>query len=85
MFRLKGVGMKAKRFLPATDEVAINNLTAALRRGPENLNKTEFLSAYFSMAFLYPGFHPDSMEDWTKTGFGYETRSGTARGARRNQ
>lgn len=35
------------------------HLNSALRKGPDELTKTEFVRGWGSLTFLYPGLHPD--------------------------
>lgn len=56
--------MEGNLFLPQSDEIAMNCVKKALQEPLGGLSKVDFMKAYCSMVFLYPGFHPDSMDDW---------------------
>ncbi|HWQ90043.1 MAG TPA: hypothetical protein VN673_00110 [Clostridia bacterium] len=44
--------------------MAEKHLRAALRGAVRRMPKRDFLRAYCSLAYLYPGFHPDCIDDW---------------------
>jgi len=52
-------------YIPASRTIAEIEIAAALEKPLEKLSKREFLKAYCSVAYLYPGFHPDDWEAWT--------------------
>lgn len=51
-------------YIPPSLRVAERHLKAALTSNVEKLSKLDFMKAYCSLAYLYPGFHPDSIDDW---------------------
>jgi len=55
--------MKSTIYIPPSCKAADEHLMVALRRGPKTLNKAEFIRAWCSLAYLYPGLHPDGYED----------------------
>jgi hypothetical protein len=55
--------MKSKIYIPPSCERADKHLSAALTGSPSNLTKLEFIRAWCSLAYLYPGLHPDGYED----------------------
>jgi len=56
--------MKDCIYIPPSAATAEGHLRSALASKLETLSKQEFMKAYCSVAFLYPGFHPDDWEDW---------------------
>ena len=56
--------MKDYIYIPATRDAAMRHVRSALRGGVRKMPKRDFLNAYCSLAYSYPGFHPDSMDDW---------------------
>ena len=62
------MSMNAERksyiYIPPSCKVAERHLKAALRKPLERLTKKEFMKAYCSVAYLFPGFHPDSWDEW---------------------
>jgi hypothetical protein len=56
--------MKDYIYIPHSREAAERNLQRALAKGLAEISKIDFLKAYCSVAYLYPGFHPDDWEDW---------------------
>ena len=50
--------MKSQIYIPPSCKTADKHLGLALSR-PENLSKTEFMRAWCSLSYLYPGLHPD--------------------------
>lgn len=51
-------------YVPPSVNAAEKHMKAALSGRIESLPKREFLRAYCSLVYLYPGFHPDCWEDW---------------------
>ena len=51
-------------YIPPSLRVAEKLLKQALTSDVKKLSKTDFMKAYCSLAYLYPGFHPDSIDDW---------------------
>lgn len=51
-------------YIPPSERVAEKHLRAALRGAVRRMPKRNFLKAYCSLAYLYPGFHPDGIDDW---------------------
>jgi hypothetical protein len=51
-------------YIPRSRETAERHLRSALRGGVRGVPKRDFLKAYCSLAYLYPGFHPDCIDDW---------------------
>ena len=56
--------MKGSIYIPASRKAAEKHLQQALTESLESLPKGVFMKAYCSLAYLYPGFHPDGVEDW---------------------
>jgi hypothetical protein len=55
--------MKDYIYLPPSRKTAEKHLNSALGRRAQGMSKREFLKAYCSLAYLYPGFHPDDIDD----------------------
>jgi hypothetical protein len=51
-------------YIPPSLQAAEKHLKAALDSDVEKLSKLDFMKAYCSLAYLYPGFHPDAIDDW---------------------
>ena len=51
-------------YIPPSKRAAERHLCGALSAKIEVLPKREFMKVYCSLAYLYPGFHPDDIEDW---------------------
>lgn len=51
-------------YIPPTSRTAERHLRRALAAEIKELSKRDFMKAYCSLAYRYPGFHPDDMEDW---------------------
>jgi hypothetical protein len=51
-------------YIPASAEAAERHLRIALSGRLRAMAKREFLRAYCSLAYTYPGFHPDCIGDW---------------------
>ena len=51
-------------YIPPSLRAAEKHLKQALASDLEKLSKQDFMKAYCSLAYLYPGFHPDGIEDW---------------------
>lgn len=56
--------MKAYIYIPPSERAAKRHLERAMAGRMEMLPKMAFMKAYCSMAYLYPGFHPDDLEGW---------------------
>lgn len=56
--------MKERIYLPPSAATAERHLRSTLGSKLESLPKHAFMKAYCSVAYLYPGFHPDAWEDW---------------------
>ena len=56
--------MKRRIYIPPSAESAQRHLRRVPAARMEGLGKQEFMKGYCSLAYLYPGFHPDGMEDW---------------------
>jgi hypothetical protein len=57
--------MKEYIYIPPSEKTAKKHLDRALAGKLEGLPKRDFMRAYCSVAYLFPGFHPDDWEDWT--------------------
>lgn len=55
--------MKTFHFIPDSARTAATQLRFALAQPLENLPKAEFIRAWSSIAYLFPGLHPDGFED----------------------
>jgi len=51
-------------YIPPSKRAAMKHLRLALRSAVRKMPKRALLSAYCSLAYLYPGSHPDGIEDW---------------------
>ena len=60
----KPESMQSTVFVPSSSAIARSCVEEALDYGPENLDTADFLKAYHSLVYLYPGIHPESMDDW---------------------
>lgn len=59
-----GARRKDYLYIPPSAEAAERHLKGALEQSVESLGHRDFLNAYCSVAYLYPGFHPDDWELW---------------------
>jgi len=50
-------------YIPRSLRAAARNLRLALREPVEKLPAREFIRAWCSVSYLYPGLHPDGYED----------------------
>ena len=55
--------MKTFHYIPDSAKTAATQLRSALAQPLENLSKTDFVRAWASIAYLFPGLHPDGFED----------------------
>ena len=55
--------MKTFLFIPDSAKTAATQLRSALTQPLENLSKADFVRAWSSIAYLFPGLHPDGFED----------------------
>jgi hypothetical protein len=51
--------MKSEIYIPPSCKTADKHLELALNRHPKALTKTQFVRAWCSLAYLYPGLHPE--------------------------
>src|ERR1043165_6493966 len=51
--------MKTEIYVPSSGRTAERNLALALKRKLRFLKKSDFVRAWCSLAYLYPGLHPD--------------------------
>ena len=51
-------------YIPPSEKSAKKHLERALAAKLERLPKGDFMKAYCSLAYRYPGFHPDGIENW---------------------
>jgi len=51
--------MKSEIYIPPSSRAAEKHLSLAFQRKPPSLTTTEFVRAWCSLAYLYPGLHPD--------------------------
>lgn len=51
-------------YIPPSMRAAEKHLKAALACDVEKMAKPDFMKAYCSLAYLYPGFHPEGIDDW---------------------
>lgn len=51
-------------YIPPSRKAAEKRLSSTLRGAVRKMAKRDFLKAYCSLAYLYPGFHPDGIDDW---------------------
>jgi hypothetical protein len=56
--------MKDYIYIPPSRKTAEKHLNSAVTGRVRGLSKRDFLKAYCSLAYLYPGFHPDGIGDW---------------------
>src|SRR5262245_13528032 len=63
--------MKREIYIPPSSRTAEKHLTLALKHKLRSLTKVKFLRAWCSLAYLYPGLHPDGYQScdsgWPKT------------------
>ncbi len=57
--------MKESIYIPPSAATAERYVRSTLANELESLPKHDFMKAYCSVAYLYPGFHPDEWQDWT--------------------
>jgi hypothetical protein len=55
--------MKAFYFIPDSARTAAMQLRFALAHHLENMSKPDFVRVWSSIAYLFPGLHPDGFED----------------------
>src|SRR6266481_2091455 len=55
--------MKRELYIPPSCKAAVKHLAIALRCKLQNLGNAEFVRAWCSLAYLYPGLHPDGYWD----------------------
>jgi hypothetical protein len=55
--------MKTIYYIPDSARTAATQLRLALAHPLENLSKAEFIRAWSSIAYLFPGLHPDGFGD----------------------
>ncbi len=55
---------RARIYIPPSEKRAKKHLQRALAGKLETLPTGDFMKAYCSLAYLYPGFNPDAIEDW---------------------
>ncbi len=60
--------MRSYIYIPPSERVARQHVDRWLAGKPEELPKADFMKAYCSLAFLYPGFHPDEIANWQGPG-----------------
>jgi hypothetical protein len=51
--------MKIQIYIPPSGRTAEKHLSTAFKRKLQTLTKIEFIRAWCSLAYLYPGLHPD--------------------------
>ncbi len=56
--------MRSYIYIPPSRNAAERHLRSALRGAVRRMPKRHFLKGYCSLAYLYPGFHPDEIDDW---------------------
>jgi hypothetical protein len=56
--------MKDYIYVPPSMKTAERHLNSALGERIREMSKRDFLRAYCSLAYLYPGFHPDGIDEW---------------------
>ena len=54
--------MKSAIYVPPSCRTAEKHLSTAFNRELQTLTKTEFVRAWCSLAYLYPGLHPDGYD-----------------------
>ena len=60
--------MKTFHFIPDSARTAAKQLRFALAQPLEKLSRADFIRAWSSIAYLFPGLHPDGFED-TESGW----------------
>ena len=55
--------MKTFHYIPDSNRAAAAQLRIALAQPLETLPKPDFIRAWSSVAYLFPGMHPDGFED----------------------
>jgi hypothetical protein len=55
--------MKSHIYIPESKKEAAENLRRSLAHPLPQLPKTDFVRAWSSIAYLFPGLHPDGFED----------------------
>ena len=55
--------MKTFHYIPDSARTAAKQLRFALAQRLENLSKADFVRTWSSVAYLFPGLHPDGFED----------------------
>jgi len=55
--------MKTFHYIPDSARTAANQLRFAFAQPLENLSKVDFIRVWSSIAYLFPGLHPDGFED----------------------
>jgi len=55
--------MKTFHYIPDSARTAATQLRFALAQPLEDLPKSDFIRAWASIAYLFPGLHPDGFED----------------------
>ena len=55
--------MKTFHYIPDSARTAATQLRLALAQPLENLPRADFIRAWSSIAYLFPGLHPDGFED----------------------
>ena len=56
--------MSVMIYIPPSLRAAEKHLRVALTADVQKVSKSDFMKAYCSLAYLYPGFHPDGIDDW---------------------
>ncbi len=51
--------MKSEIYIPRSERTAEKHLSPAFKRELRTLSKIEFVRAWCSLVYLYPGLHPD--------------------------
>ena len=55
--------MKTFHYIPDSAKTAAAQLRFAFAKPLKNLSRVEFIGAWSSIAYLFPGLHPDGFED----------------------
>ena len=55
--------MKTFHYIPDSARTAATQLRLAIEQPLEKLPKADFIRAWSSIAYLFPGLHPDGLED----------------------
>jgi hypothetical protein len=55
--------MSTQTFIPASLREAAQNLRAGWQRSPTRLSRAAFVRVWSSIAYLFPGLHPDAFDD----------------------